>query len=77
MVQAGVFFCGHNARHFVRHLYAMAVLEWPHALGMEDAHPISIVQDMAQVWLEARHGTQLPVDEGNPALIILNPQAFQ
>lgn len=73
MVQSVVPQSQHGLSQLLGRRRAEAVLERPHALGVKYAHPVTVAQDMVQIWPEAGHGTQLPIDEGGPSLLATHP----
>lgn len=56
---------------------AIAILKGPHAPQVKEGHPVSILQKMAQVGLEARHGAELAAYEGDAAFLSGQAQAFE
>jgi hypothetical protein len=76
-MKALVFFGAHRTGHFIGHHGTVPVLKRPHAFKIKKANAVAVTQDMTQVRLETRHGTQLPVDESNPALLGAYPQTSQ
>ncbi len=65
MIQPAILAGLERVGHLVDHGYPVPVLEWPHALEMKKGYTVAIVQEVAQVGLEARHGAQVSVDEGD------------
>src|SRR3990172_4173449 len=57
----------HRLGHFPQHGNAMAILEGPHAVQIEESHAVVIFQRMIEIRLKVGHGAQLPVDERDAA----------
>jgi hypothetical protein len=44
---------------------------------VEKGHPVSVLEGVIQVWLEAWHGTQVAIDKGDASLLGGHVQVVQ
>jgi hypothetical protein len=60
---------GHGVCHTGSQRGAVPVVVGPHALQVEKGYPIAVLEVVIDIWLKARHGTEVAVDEGDAPLL--------